>query len=250
MQIPRRHLLFMTALVASTTANAACAGATAPIPPGVLYENMSTPSSDHHMMVVQQGSCRLFELYAWDPSSATTGWSVLVTWNLTDDEQLPDGWGSTTAAGTPLLPGVIWYDEVSAGKIEHAVDIVIPAPPSPSTSTSSPRRGAAGPAARPIRRTGSPTEAGSASRRVTTPCTPPRAHVAAARRPRCRRGCAARQSLTYSPDGTPARPRRKGHLSARSDLAAELHQRRAREGTAHRAHGAGRPHRGARAAPL
>jgi hypothetical protein len=102
------------------------AGATAPIPAGVLYEDMTTPNSDHHMMVVQQGSCRLFELYAWDPSSATTGWSVLVTWNLTDSEQLPDGWGSTTAAGTPLLPGVIWYDEVASGAIQHAVDIVIP----------------------------------------------------------------------------------------------------------------------------
>jgi len=101
-------------------------GAMAPIPNGVLYENSSNPNSDHHMMIVQQGSCRLFELYAWNPSSATTGWEAFVTWNLGKNEQLPDGWGSTTAAGTPLLPGVIWYDEVSAGKIDHAIDIVIP----------------------------------------------------------------------------------------------------------------------------
>ncbi len=102
------------------------AGAVAPIPNGVLYENSSTPNADHHMMVVEQGSCRLFELYSWNPSSATSGWSAMVTWNLTKNEQLPDGWGSTTAAGTPLLPGVIWYAEVAAGEIKHAVDIVIP----------------------------------------------------------------------------------------------------------------------------
>jgi hypothetical protein len=102
------------------------ADASAPIPSGVVYENANTPNSDHHMMVVQQGSCRLFEFYAWNPSSATTGWEGFVTWNLTKNEQLPDGWGSTTAAGTPLLPGVIWYDEVAAGTILHAVDIVIP----------------------------------------------------------------------------------------------------------------------------
>jgi hypothetical protein len=102
------------------------AGATAPIPSGVLYENANNPNSDHHMMIVQQGACRLFELYAWNPSSATMGWESLVTWNLAKSEQLPDGWGSTTAAGTPLLPGVIWYDEVAAGAILHAVDIVIP----------------------------------------------------------------------------------------------------------------------------
>jgi hypothetical protein len=102
------------------------AGAKAPIPPGVLYENMSNGSSDHHLMIVEQGSCRLFEFYAWDPSSATSGWTAFVTWNLSKNEQLPDGWGSTTAAGTPLVPGVIWYDEVAKGVIEHAVDIVIP----------------------------------------------------------------------------------------------------------------------------
>ncbi len=102
------------------------AGATAPIPSGVRYENSSNPNSDHHMLVLEQGSCRLYELYAWNPSSATTGWQALVTWNLTKNEQLPDGWGSTTAAGTPLLPGVIWYSEVAAGEIQHAVDIVIP----------------------------------------------------------------------------------------------------------------------------
>ncbi len=102
------------------------AGAVAPIPNGALYENSGTANADHHLMVVQQGSCRLFELYAWNPSSATSGWSAMVTWNLTKNEQLPDGWGSTTAAGTPLLPGIIWYDEVAAGEIKHAVDIVIP----------------------------------------------------------------------------------------------------------------------------
>ena len=102
------------------------AGATAPIPSNALYENQGTPNADHHMMIVQQGTCRLYELYAWNPSSATSGWSALVSWNLAKNEQLPDGWGSTTAAGTTLLPGVIWYDEVAAGEIKHAIDIVIP----------------------------------------------------------------------------------------------------------------------------
>jgi hypothetical protein len=101
-------------------------GAMAPIPSGVVYENMTTPNADHHMMIVEQGTCQLYELYAYNPSSATMGWEVFVTWNLTKNEQLPDGWGSTTAAGTPLLPGVIWYDEIAAGAIEHAIDIVIP----------------------------------------------------------------------------------------------------------------------------
>lgn len=97
-----------------------------PIPNGVLYENSSNPNSDHHMMIVEQTTCTLYEMYAWNPSSATSGWEVLVRWNLNDDDLLPDGWGSTTAAGTPLLPGVIRYDEIAAGEIDHAIDIVIP----------------------------------------------------------------------------------------------------------------------------
>lgn len=104
--------------------------ATAPIPANVQYENMTTPNADHHMMVLEQGSCQLFELYAWNPTGPTTGWSVLVQWDLNGaNEQIPDNLevGSTTAAGTPLLPGVIWPEEVAAGEIQHAIDIVMPA---------------------------------------------------------------------------------------------------------------------------
>ncbi len=105
-------------------------GATAPVPAGVQYENMTTPNADHHLMVLQQGTCQLFEMYAWNPTGPTTGWSVLVQWDLNGgDEQIPGNLeiGSTTAAGTPLLPGVIWPEEVAAGEIRHAIDIVMPA---------------------------------------------------------------------------------------------------------------------------
>jgi hypothetical protein len=105
-------------------------GATAPIPSGVQFENQGTPNADHHMMVLQQGSCVLYEMYASNPTSPTTGWEALVQWDLhAANEQIPDSLeiGSTTAAGTPLLPGVIWPDEVAAGEIKHAIDIVMPA---------------------------------------------------------------------------------------------------------------------------
>jgi hypothetical protein len=102
-------------------------GVMAPIPPGVVYENMTTPNADHHMMVVEQGACLLYELYAENPSSATTGWDVLIQWNLHGSPQIPDSLdiGSTTQAGTPLLPGIIWPIDVAAGEIDHAIDIVM-----------------------------------------------------------------------------------------------------------------------------
>jgi hypothetical protein len=105
----------------------ALASVTAPIPAGVVYENMTTPNSDHHMMVLEQGSCVLYELYAENPSSATTGWDVMVEWNLRGSPQIPGSYdtGSTTQAGTPLLPGIIWPVDVAAGEIDHAIDIVL-----------------------------------------------------------------------------------------------------------------------------
>jgi len=104
--------------------------AAAPIPGGVQFENQGTPNADHHVMVLQQGTCVLYEMYAWNPTSSTTGWEALVQWDLhAANEQIPDALeiGSTTAAGTPLLPGVIWPEEVLAGEIDHAIDIVMPA---------------------------------------------------------------------------------------------------------------------------
>jgi len=103
------------------------AAATAPIPANVVYENAGTPNADHHMMVLEQGPCLLYELYASNPSSSTTGWSVLVLWNLHGSPEIPASYdiGSTTQAGTPLLPGVIWPSEIATGEIHHAIDIVM-----------------------------------------------------------------------------------------------------------------------------
>jgi hypothetical protein len=88
---------------------------------------MTSPNADHHMMVLEQGACLLYELYAENPGSATTGWEVLVEWNLRGSPQIPDSLdvGSTTQAGTPLLPGIIWPVDVAGGEIHHAIDIVM-----------------------------------------------------------------------------------------------------------------------------
>ncbi len=98
----------------------------APVPADVVYENM-TPGTegDHHMMIVQQGTCRLYEMYSWNPAGPTTGWTLLQTWDLNKYEQIPEGKGATTAAGTPIMPGVVWKHEVDTGEIKHALQIVM-----------------------------------------------------------------------------------------------------------------------------
>jgi hypothetical protein len=106
---------------------AALTGATAPIPSNVVFENDGTPNADHHLMVLQQGTCRLYEAYAENPTSSTAGWGVLIDWDLNGSPEIPNNLdtGSTTQAGTPLLPGVIWPAEVASGTIAHALDIVL-----------------------------------------------------------------------------------------------------------------------------
>jgi hypothetical protein len=104
------------------------ATATAPIPSAPVFECQGQSNCDHHFIILETGVCQLFELYSYNPTSPTTGWEIMVQWQLDGSPQIPGNLqiGSTTQAGTPLLPGVIWPAEVARGSIDHAIDIVMP----------------------------------------------------------------------------------------------------------------------------
>jgi hypothetical protein len=74
-----------------------------------------------HVLVVQEGTCLLYETY----SSTYTGpgWSCGsgAKFDLSSDALRPDGWTSADAAGLPILPGLVKVAEVTAGKVEHAI---------------------------------------------------------------------------------------------------------------------------------
>jgi hypothetical protein len=97
-----------------------------PIPdPAQVKIEGGTPSScsgDCHLLVVQQGTCKLYEGYA---CSYQSGWHCGngAVWDLTKLSygQRPIGWTSADAAGLPIMPGLIRYDEVMAGEIRHAI---------------------------------------------------------------------------------------------------------------------------------
>jgi hypothetical protein len=79
-------------------------------------------TGDRHALMVDPGTCVLYELYdarfhAGDASTAGSG----AIWNLRSDRLRPAGWTSADAAGLPILPGLINYDEVRSGRIEHAI---------------------------------------------------------------------------------------------------------------------------------
>lgn len=79
--------------------------------------------SDRHVLVLQQGTCALFELGV--ARRTGIGWLAAggARFDMTSNALRPLGWTSTDAAGLPILPGLVRYDEVAAGQINHAIRI-------------------------------------------------------------------------------------------------------------------------------
>lgn len=88
-----------------------------PIPPDAKVEN----GSDAHVLVLDSGACKLYELYA--AAKTANGWSADsgAIFDLKSNALRPEGWTSADAAGLPILPGLIRYDEVAAGEVRHAI---------------------------------------------------------------------------------------------------------------------------------
>jgi hypothetical protein len=82
--------------------------------------------SDRHMIIVNRGTCRLYELFA--VRHTTTGWRAGsgAVWSLTSNHLRPNGWTSADAAGLPILPGLVRHSEVKAGVINHALRFTAP----------------------------------------------------------------------------------------------------------------------------
>ena len=96
-----------------------------PVPPNAPVEGGSNSTGDRHVLVVQQGTCHLFELgrafWRGDHWDADVG----VNWNLASNALRPRGWTSADAAGLPILPGLVRYDEVAAGHVDHALRFTV-----------------------------------------------------------------------------------------------------------------------------
>jgi hypothetical protein len=78
-------------------------------------------SGDGHILIVNSTTCKLYELY--DAKGGGTDWKAGsgAVWNLHSNRLRPNGWTSADAAGLPILPGLVRYDEVAAGAIRHAL---------------------------------------------------------------------------------------------------------------------------------
>jgi hypothetical protein len=93
-----------------------------PIPASAPVEG----GSDRHVIVLQRGTCLLYELFGAQKSGS--GWSAAsgARFDLRSGKPRPKGWTSADAAGLPIFPGLARADEVVGAKaITHALRVTV-----------------------------------------------------------------------------------------------------------------------------
>jgi hypothetical protein len=90
-----------------------------------LVEGGANSGGDMHVLVVQQGSCLLYE--TWNSTYVGPGWHAGsgAKFDLGSDTLRPDGWTSADAAGLPVFPGLVKVSEVQAGAVNHAMRFTV-----------------------------------------------------------------------------------------------------------------------------
>jgi hypothetical protein len=82
--------------------------------------------SDRHAIVVDPVNRMLYEFYQMRKTDA--GWQVAQAsiFDLKSNRSRPDGWTSSDAAGLPIFPSIVRYDELKRGSIDHALRVTVP----------------------------------------------------------------------------------------------------------------------------
>ncbi len=98
-----------------------------PIPTAARIEGGADSDGDRHVLVLDTDSCLLYELfYAFPQSDGSWMAGSGAVFDLNSHALRPEMWTSADAAGLPILPGLIRYDEVASGEIGHAIRFTAP----------------------------------------------------------------------------------------------------------------------------
>jgi len=98
-----------------------------PLPATARIEGGPASDGDRHVILHDAANCRLYELFAARRGSDGS-WTAQsgATWNLRSNALRPAGWTSADAAGLSIMAGLVRYEEVAAGRIDHAIRITVP----------------------------------------------------------------------------------------------------------------------------
>lgn len=98
-----------------------------PIPDNAPIEGGSNGKGDRHVIAVDLTSCVLYELFNAFFQGAGKGWKASsgAKFDLKSNKLRTIGWTSADAAGLPIYPGLVRYDEVQSGAIKHALRFTV-----------------------------------------------------------------------------------------------------------------------------
>ncbi|MCR8631563.1 copper amine oxidase N-terminal domain-containing protein [Paenibacillus radicis (ex Xue et al. 2023)] len=96
-----------------------------PIPANAPIEGGPNSDGDRHVIVVDKDNQMLYELY--NAHSTPDGWKASngAKWDLNSNAMRPKYWTSADAAGLPIFPGLVRYEEALAGEINHALRFTV-----------------------------------------------------------------------------------------------------------------------------
>jgi hypothetical protein len=96
------------------------------IPLNAPIEGGSASTGDRHVIAIDGDNCILYEIYAGYPQAASWQGGSGAIFNLLSNALRPATWTSADAAGLPIFPGLVRYDEIVAGEIRHAIRFTVP----------------------------------------------------------------------------------------------------------------------------
>jgi len=100
-----------------------------PIPPDAPIEGGANASGDRHVLVLDRDAWVLYEMFDAHPVNGGASWTAGsgAVFDLSSNDLRPPGWTSADAAGLPIFPGLVRYDEaVDRGEIRHALRFTCP----------------------------------------------------------------------------------------------------------------------------
>jgi hypothetical protein len=98
-----------------------------PIPRGALVEGGPNGDGDRHVIAFDPRGCKVYEMHDAHPA-AGSGWHAYsgAVFDLRGNRMRPTKWTSADAAGLSILAGLVRYDEVAAGHVDHAIRMTVP----------------------------------------------------------------------------------------------------------------------------
>lgn len=96
-----------------------------PVPDDAPVEGGNNSDGDRHVIVIDTDNKILYELYR--AFKVSGGWEAEsgAKWDLTSNQMRTKYWTSADAAGLPVFPGLVRYNEVSKGEITHALRFTV-----------------------------------------------------------------------------------------------------------------------------